>query len=131
MGEAVIITMAYFAGFGHTVGGVPSTETASAIIDRLGLCNCGHAQCWEIVKLMLERAEALDADRENAPSFYDAMDDIPARMVEFVAHVMGSDQWDLLEHGSSIGGAWLTKDGETLLAFLREHGTDQEEWPDA
>ncbi len=100
------------------------------IISRLGLCNCGHALCWEIVKAMLERAEAFHADIKSAPSFYDAMGDIPGRMVEFVAHVMASDQWDLLEHGSGIGGSWLTLDGGILLAFLQEYGTDEEQWPE-
>ena len=39
------------------------------------------------------------------------------------------DHLGLLEHGSGICGSWLTKHGEQALAFLRENGTDPEQWP--
>lgn len=34
------------------------------------------------------------------------------------------DHLDLTEHGTSIHWCWLTKDGEEVLAFLREFGVD-------
>lgn len=35
---------------------------------------------------------------------------------------------DVLEHGSSIGGSWLTKYGEQLLEYLNELNDEELEW---
>ena len=89
--------------------------------DDMQLCGCGTDSKYEIVKSMLERAEARG-------SFYEPLGDtLSAEAVEFIAHVM--DHWKLLEHGGSIGYAWLTENGETILQFLRDHGTDTDTWP--
>lgn len=37
------------------------------------------------------------------------------------------DAWDLTEHGSSIYGAWLTVEGERLLAAIRTFGEDADD----
>jgi hypothetical protein len=35
---------------------------------------------------------------------------------------------DLIEHGGSVGGSWLTEKGQLALEFLRDCGTDPDEW---
>lgn len=101
-----------------------------ALNDQIQMCGCGTVEHkWPLLLAMLERAE----DHKTRGYFYDAMGDIPPRAVEFIAHAM--DGWGLLEHGTSIGGAWLTQDGSEVLAFLREFGTDDGTaiggiWPD-
>lgn len=91
------------------------------ILRSLGFCSCGSDEKWEIVKLILERAD-------KKASMYDEASDASSRWVEFAAHVL--DGRGLLEHGMSIGRSWLTNDGEELLAFLREHGNDGDKWPE-
>jgi hypothetical protein len=95
------------------------------IISDVDLCPCGSGGKYEIVKLMLERAEAKGC-------FYGPLigEDLSGKAVEFIAAVMSSSEWDLLEHGTGIGWAWMTDRGETLLQFFRDKGTDQDEWPE-
>jgi hypothetical protein len=107
----------------------------AAIIERVPLCGCGSpSNSWGIVLEILDRAVALSSDLmkegyRKAPSFYDPAADASARWVEFVAHVLGEPPALLLEHGTSIGYAWPTKDGRKLHAFLVAHGTDPNMWP--
>lgn len=75
--------------------------------------------------LLLDRAENT---LKEGKSFYQEADDASGRWVEFGAKVLGS--YDLLEHGSGIGYAWLTDDGTKLLEWLRQHGTDDTKWPE-
>lgn len=90
----------------------------------LGLCGCGSDDKHAILLAMLERAEAKG-------SFYEPLGDLlNARAVEFIADVMSSSRWDLLEHGTGIGCAWLTEKGELLLRFMRKFGTDSDAWPE-
>lgn len=97
--------------------------------DRIGLCGCGTGDTWPLLLSMLERAE----NHTSRGYFTDPLGDIPANAIEFIAHVM--DSWELLEHGSGIGSAWLTQDGIEVLTFLRRWGTDPGEmgnsiWPE-
>jgi len=99
---------------------------------KINLCGCGSIGPdaeWSIVRLVLERAEAREdeARRDQTPSLYDKADDAAGRWVEFAAKVV--DGWGLIEHGGGIGYSWLTGTGGMLLSFLREHGTDRDEWP--
>lgn len=96
------------------------------LIDSFGLCGCGTkpSTSWPIIKSLLERAE----DHESHGSFYDSMGGTPSDWVELLAHVLSS--WRLIEHGTSIGYAWLTENGKLILSFLREFGTDEGEWPE-
>lgn len=91
----------------------------------------------------LERAEKNGTSTDSAyqPSFYDAMpyrpnviddsaDECAPAWVEFCAMLL--DHAGLLEHGTSIGRAWLTAEGTEVLRFLREFGTEDGEdgrWP--
>lgn len=93
----------------------------SCALQDLGLCGCGTTEKWGILLLMLERA----TDRDK--SFYDPIGDVPGAWVEFIAMVL--DSHGFIEHGTSIGCAWLTPKGNAVLSFLRIYGTDQDEWP--
>lgn len=101
-----------------------------SIIHSIPLCGCGSTNTmWAIVRDMLRRAKAhTEGPKEASVSFYDPMPErhLSATATEFVAHVLG--ECDLLEHGSSIAWAWLTKAGAMLLEFLEEY-PDANAWP--
>lgn len=102
-------------------------QIRSLLWERMKLCQCGSPeQTFQIVKELLERAE----DHKANGSFYADAHDANGRWVEFAAKVI--DSWDLTEHGTGIGYAWLTVSGKLLLGFLREYGTDpdEESWPE-
>jgi hypothetical protein len=80
------------------------------VLDRLHLCDCGNSTQWECVLELL-----VEAENHSKDGFY------RDRWFEFGAKVL--DSWDLLDHGSSIGFAFLTADGTLLLEFLRDFGT--------
>jgi hypothetical protein len=93
---------------------------------RLDICNCGNCVVWKYMKLFLERA----ADKQR--SFYEVMASseapvIDSEVVEFVGQLL--DAMKLIEHGSSIGGAWPTPDGQLLLDFLHAFDYDDKKWP--
>lgn len=97
------------------------------IIERMGLCGCGSGAHWACVLTLLERAE----DHDKNGSFYQwakGADDPRDAWVEFGAKVL--DSWDLIEHGTGIGYAWLTDDGKLLLDFLRDFGTEDHDMND-
>ena len=93
------------------------------IFSDMDICGCGSPAPYAIIHAMLARAAA-------EGSFYDPLDDIPGKATELIAKVMGSDSWGLLEHGCSIGGAWLTERGEALLHFFEAYGDDDDAWPE-
>jgi hypothetical protein len=89
------------------------------IVGKMNLCSCGTDAHWEVVLKLLEKA----ADHDKNGSFYgSAESDETKPWVEFGAKVLNS--WELIEHGGGIGGAWLTDDGQLLLDFLRDFGTE-------
>lgn len=94
------------------------------IIGRLDLCGCGTNAHWEIVLKLLEMAE----DHDKNGSFYGPDGSELATWIEFGAKVL--DSWDLTEHGTGIGGAWLTDEGKLLLEFLRDFGTEDHDMND-
>ena len=87
------------------------------IVGRLNLCACGSSAHWECLLDLLAEAEN-HSDR----GFY------RDKWFEFGAKVL--DGWALLEHGGAIGFAWLTCDGELLLEFLRDFGTEDHDLND-
>lgn len=101
---------------------------------RINLCGCGTEAHWEVIKYLLERADALDKQSLDwTHGFYGKADDASERWVEFGAKVL--DHFELLEHGGGIGYAWLTDDGRFLLEWLRKYGTDDGDisdpiWPE-
>lgn len=93
----------------------------SALIESIGLCGCGTNSTMDIVILVLEKSEKKEC-------MYDAAVDAEGRWVEFAANIL--DDKGLLEHGGSIGFAWLSDKGIALLSFLRKYGTDRDQWPE-
>lgn len=55
--------------------------------------------------------------------------DRPDDAAHVLAHLLS--HLDLLEHGSSVGGSWLTKDGERIIDMgpTTEELMDDEAWP--
>lgn len=89
-----------------------------AVLDRLALCGCGSNNHWECLIELLSEAE----HHTEGQGFY------RDKWFEFGAKVL--DSWGLLEHGTSIGYAWLTDNGKMLLDFLRDFGTDDQDHPE-
>lgn len=92
------------------------------IFSDLDLCGCGTSDPYKIINTLLKHAV-------SEGSFYDPIDYMSSEVVEFVAKVMNSSKWNLLEHGGSIGRSWLTTKGKVLLQFFEDFGTDTDEWP--
>ena len=84
---------------------------------------------WTVVLELLERG-ALKPGHPARVSFYEKAKEASADWVGFAALALAQYPASLLEYGTSIGWAWLTPDGERLLAWLREHGTDDSKWPE-
>lgn len=114
---------------------MPKTDPPEGIripdgLDRAmtDICNCGSGESWALILEVLEvceaHAEHLAATRGKP---CEPSDTYPGTWIgdsrerEFVMHYLGSWRIDLLEHGSSVNGSWLTKKGEAALEFLREH----------
>lgn len=108
--------------------------TLRELLWKLNLCNCGRKILWKCLYAMLERS-CIHSNNSISPthlySFYEPLVlesvVVPGVWVEFVAQLL--DAMRLIEHGSGIGAAWLTPQGEILLSFLREFGTDDYAWP--
>lgn len=92
------------------------------IMDNMGVCSCGSGVFWPTIKQILTVGESEKED------FYKSTTARQQHWMEFGALV--ADSWGLLEHGSSIGGAWLTQDGALLLRFLRDFSDDQDNHPE-
>jgi|GEM_PF-1971485 len=102
-----------------------------SLVESVPLCGCGSSEAmWMIIQAALERASKPwpKDDVSKRAGFYDAMDIarnddepivLPPLAVEFVAQVLTT--CDLMEHGGSVGGSWLTPQGKVLLEFLRIH----------
>ena len=81
------------------------------LIHELGICGCGNPEeAYQAVLDMLKRAE----DRKNGKLILD--DNNPHEL--FMAYIL--DHLGLLEHGSSIYGAWLTAKGKKMLEALEK-----------
>ena len=100
-------------------------ETIWQIFIDMDLCGCGSPDYYSIIHGMLEHAAA-------SRSFYDPIPSLSlnALTTEFIAHVMNTDKFDLLDHGTSVGHSWLTDKGILLLDFFRTFGTDNNKWPE-
>lgn len=81
------------------------------LIHELGICGCGiPEEAYQAVLDMLKRAE----DRKNGKLILD--NNNPHEL--FMAYIL--DHLGLLEHGSSIYGAWLTDKGKKMLEALEK-----------
>jgi hypothetical protein len=87
----------------------------------LNLCGCGNP----------EDAYVLIRDLLGLAPFYDHPQQVRDRIGgdEGAQHIVLSlmDHTGLIEHGSSIGGSWITPKGEHFLGLMRRHGYDDVE----
>lgn len=93
-------------------------EHASSILsDDLGLCGCGNSEeSYALVRTLL-----------GLTPFYNHTEAIEALVPDSAArHIVLSslDSAGLIEHGTSIGGSWITAKGVFLLGVLRQLGDD-------
>lgn len=91
-------------------------------IKKLSAMFCGCGRPEEAYKITLRLLEYFELDHMQRPCFRDE-DYFPAYII---------DHAGLIEHGTSIGGSWLTGDGQDALAFLWEYGvefTDRDDCP--
>jgi hypothetical protein len=86
-------------------------ESDTPVHDELGWCGCGTPEDTD--RMMLVYLETLDSDA------------FPRRLPEGVSedalHLLQNiaDSLGWTEHGTTVGGAWLTEDGRTTLSNLR------------
>ncbi|MER5608204.1 hypothetical protein AB0F93_00340 [Micromonospora tulbaghiae] len=90
------------------------------------LCYCGTPS--ELMRLILG---ALDAHGQAGDWREDERPDLSNPTHLLLAYQL--DAWDLTEHGTSLGGAWLTRDGIRLRDALRRVDLDTalaDDWAD-
>jgi hypothetical protein len=92
--------------------------------DLLGLCGCGNPEdAWDVIRRVL-RIRSLCREREydEIKQMYkdelrlDIDNDVDWGILQFILYIL--DDKGLVEHGSSIGGCWLTELGEMYLTVL-------------
>jgi hypothetical protein len=86
------------------------------IIQEMGLCSCGYSH-WEVVRDLLSYA----GNREKGGRGFsvDAKTELLAKFL---------DASGLLDHGCSIAFAWLSDDGQILLDFFNDFGTEEHDF---
>lgn len=94
--------------------------------ERINLCNCGYGTIHDAIYKILLKHEALNDPESSEGCGYG--DGEQGMFMSFCAHYLNSI--GLLEHGSSINGAWPTREGLAMLMFYSEYGTDEHCWPD-
>ena len=91
-----------YVGFGDGV------RARALLVEELGWCGCGDPD--GIDEMMLDYLTSASPEHPDV-----LRADTPVRLL--MAYV--ADQLEWTEHGTSIGGAWLTKEGITARAFLQ------------
>lgn len=103
--------------------------------DALHLCGCGDpvANIKTLTALLAWYEERFYGDPHDwvdhwtaKKAHYQEMFGIEfgSPLSEIIGHWMGYDGFEWLEHGSSVGGSWLSGQGHALLAELRKHDWD-------
>lgn len=82
------------------------------VLERIRVCGCGSNAHWKCLLELL-----MEAENHTDRGFY------RDQWFEFGAKVL--DKWELIEHGTGIGFAWLTDEGRLVLEFLRDFGIEQ------
>lgn len=92
------------------------------IFTDLDLCGCGSPEStYEVIRLILIAQNQTDWDNKQN-SFNKicglnmALNDNYDGLIQFVLYIL--DSHEFLEHGGSIGGAWLTEKGKLFLDLL-------------
>ena len=96
------------------------------MFDVLHLCGCGCPEdTYEVIRRYLRiRKDNFDDElsweavqrRYKLNLHIDTADDVQDGLLQFMMYIL--DKNGFTEHGGSIGGCWLTKDGERLLTVL-------------
>jgi hypothetical protein len=76
----------------------------------MGGCGCGDGSLPDLAVEVLRYFSTMQRDWNEF-----------TREMEIIAHWF--DSLDLIDHGSSIRGSWLTDKGKTVLATLDKEGT--------
>lgn len=94
--------------------------------EKLDLCGCGSPEdTYEIIRRYLHvRKDAHDGnlpynevcDRYMSDLHINYSDEIQYGMLQFLMYIL--DSHGFTEHGSSVGGCWLTESGEMFLTVL-------------
>lgn len=94
--------------------------------DKLS-CGCGRPEdVAELLLKVLSIVEAKCETPEDAKLKYERLErELPGLFYYTVLNFY--DRAGLLEHGGGLPG-WLSGLGQDVLAGLKEHGTDPEEW---
>lgn len=91
----------------------------------MDLCGCGNPEyTLEVIRLILNiqndfHEGKIESPYEECRKVFNINNDnyvIQDGLVQFVMYQL--DSYGFLEHGGSIGGAWLTEDGKDLLMVL-------------
>jgi len=93
----------------------------------LGFCGCGEpAKALTFLKEVLQAYAIEDFDRRWDAVRWILDFDVEDGSAPGIAwtYLYWLSSIELIEHGSSLPGAWLTEEGENLLAALEHYGTD-------
>jgi hypothetical protein len=93
--------------------GVSHDSPAAYLWDILGGCGCGSADELGEKAVKVLRLFATDTDFNLRKFIYEDTAN------EILAHWM--DSKGLIEHGTSIGGSWLTEEGKQVWNALSPH----------
>jgi hypothetical protein len=103
------------------------TRWADAV-RSLNLCGCGNPDAAYQFLLdtlsAFDRSDSWEASCERIREWW-AVGEGPGYLVLYFL-----TNADLLEHGGSVGGSWLTPKGKDALNCLRSWGVDPDHWPE-
>lgn len=105
--------------------------------DILGLCGCGTPKdTWNMIRIVLNALNDKHEDKCTYDEYQlrlkdelhiNPSEDIQYGLYQFVLYILNDKK--ILEHGSSVGGSFLTDLGKkylTVLNIWHEEGTDDE-----
>ena len=105
------------------------------MIEKMDMCGCDVPEdTYEAIRRYLHIRKSCFAEnlswedvikRYGTDLHIDYNDSMNYGMLQFLAYIL--DSYGFTEHGSSIGGCWLTKDGERLLTVLDAWHDSEEE----
>lgn len=95
------------------------------IIENLKLCGCGDPE--KTYTILKETLEIFDNNNwEEKCKKQKAWEEKYGDLAFLTLYFLNS--FDLLEHGGSVGGSWLSQEGKTLVKYLNENGCDPDMW---
>lgn len=88
-------------------------QRVDAAMDELGFCGCGSPE--EVLSLLLDALEWCGAP--NKAKLNRSVEPLNERGLMLALYV--ADDRDLIEHGGSVIGGWLTEKGRAFLETYR------------